>query len=167
VLALAQRFAAEPLEGVEVVVVVPGCEESGMGGMAAWLRAHAGGLDPATTVVLSLDTLGSGTPVVLEAEGALLRHRYRAEDLDLADAGARRAGVQPPERWRIGGWTDAILAVFAGLPAISLLSLGPKGIFTHYHHPTDTSEHVDFECVEHCVEIATGIAADMTARSRS
>ena len=167
VLALVERFATEPLAEVEVVVVVPGCEESGMGGMAAWLRAHGAALDPATTLVLSLDTLGSGTPIVLEAEGALLRHRYRAEDLDLADAGARRAGLEAPERWRIGGWTDAILALFAGLPAVSLLSLGPKGIFTHYHHPTDLPEHVDFDCVARCVEIAGGIGAELAARSRA
>jgi Peptidase family M28 len=162
-IALAQRFAVEPLPGVEIVLVVPGCEESGMGGMAAWLARHGSRLDPARTVVLCLDTLGSGTPVVLEAEGALLRHRYRADDLDLADAGARRARVAVPERWRIGGWTDAILAAFAGLPAISLLSLGPKGIFTHYHHPSDVPEHVDFTCVERCVELAAGIAQELAA----
>jgi Peptidase family M28 len=166
-LELAERFAAEPLPGVEVMLVVPGCEESGMGGMAAWLAAHRDALDPATTLVLCLDTLGSGTPIVLEAEGALLRHRYRPEDLELADAGARRAGAEPVERWRIGGWTDAVLAVFAGLPAISLLSLGPKGIFTHYHHPTDVPEHVDFDCVHRCIAVAAGIAAEWAARSRS
>jgi Iap family predicted aminopeptidase len=117
--------------------------------------------------VVSLDTLGSGTPIVLEAKGALLRHRYRPEDVELAEEGASSAGVEPPEHWSIGGWTDPILAVFAGLPAISLLSLGPKGIFTHYHHPSDLPEHVDFECVERCVAIASGIAAEWVARFRS
>jgi hypothetical protein len=166
-LALADRFAVDPLPGLELVLVAPGCEESGMGGMAAWLSAHGDELDPATTLVLCLDTLGSGTPIVLEAEGALRRHRYRTEDLELADAGARRAGVDPSERWRIGGWTDAILAVFAGLPTISLLSLGPKGIFTHYHHPSDVPEHVDYDCAERCVAIASGIAAEWVAHWRS
>ncbi|MEA2272010.1 MAG: hypothetical protein QOI98_718 [Solirubrobacteraceae bacterium] len=162
-IALASRFAAEPLAGVDVVLVAPGCEESGMGGMAAYLAGHGGDLNPENTLVLGLDTLGSGTPVVLEAEGALLRHRYRDEDLDLADAGAHRAGVEAPERWRIGGWTDAILAVFAGLPAISLLSVGPKGIFTHYHHPTDVPSHVDYDCVERCVALAGAIAEELAS----
>jgi Peptidase family M28 len=164
-MALAERFAAEPVPELEVILVVPGCEESGMGGMAAWIGRHGGELDPAHTVVLNLDTLGSGTPVVLEAEGALRRHRYRPQELDLADAGARRAGVPVAERWSIGGWTDAILARFAGLAAISLLSLGPKGIFTHYHHPSDVPEHVDFACVERCVELGAGIAAELAERA--
>jgi Peptidase family M28 len=160
-LALAERFAADPLPQTEVVLLAPGCEESGMGGMAAGL-----GSDPLsgpdsrglTPLVVSLDTLGSGTPIVLEAEATLFPHGYRRQDLDLADAGARRAGLEPPERWRAGAWTDAILARFAGLPALSLLSVGPDGIYTNWHLPSDTADRVDFGCVEACTRIAAGIA---------
>ena len=116
-----------------------------MGGMAAFLREHA--LDPATTLFLSLDTLGCGTPVVLSGEGTILEHRYAEEDLALA-------GDAP--RWRLGGWTDAILPRFKGYRAISLLSMGP-GHLTHYHHPTDTPEHVDWASVEGCLAIAREI----------
>ena len=149
VLALAQRFAAEPLAGVEVVrrrAGLRGVGDGRHGGLAARARD---GLDPAAHA--------RPLPRHARLRHADRRSRPRArccatatarEDLDLADAGAGAPGWPAPERWRIGGWTDAILAVFAGLPAISLLSLGPKGIFTHYHHPTDMPEHVDFGCVE-------------------
>ena len=40
VLSLAGGFAREPLEGTEVVLVLPGCEESGMGGMRAWVESE-------------------------------------------------------------------------------------------------------------------------------
>jgi acetylornithine deacetylase/succinyl-diaminopimelate desuccinylase-like protein len=156
-LALAGRFAAAPLPGVEVVLASMGCEEAGMGGMAAFLRDHP--LDPATSFVLGLDTLGAGRPILARAEGALLAHRYRPGDLALVDAGARRAGRPPPERWRLGGWTDPILARFAGLPAACLLSVGPDGGFSHYHLPSDTPDRVDWASVEACAEIAAGVAA--------
>ncbi len=152
--AAALALAADPPPGVELLLVFPGCEESGMGGMASFLRMHQ--LDPARTLVLGLDTLGAGTPIVCRAEGTLRAHQYALEDLDLADTGADRAGLPAPERWRIGGWTDPILARFAGLRAISLLSRGPQGMFTNYHRMTDTPERVDWDSVERCVAIARG-----------
>lgn len=148
VLALLERWRAEPLEGTEVVAVFPGGEESGMAGARAFFATHP--LDPATTLVLNLDTLGSGTPIVLEAEHALLRHRYAERDLALV----------PPEvpRWTIGGWTDALQAKLAGLRALSLLSIGSEGTFTHYHHPSDVPEHVDLASVRACAEVAQHVA---------
>ena len=163
-LELARRFAADPLDGTEVLLVFPGAEESGMGGMRAFLAAHR--LDPATTFVLGLDTIGSGVPVVARAEGSVLPHAYREEDLALVEAGARRAGVAAPERWRIAGWTDPILARFAGLPTASLLSVDPStGMYTRYHRMDDLPEHVDLDSVTHCVDIAEGTAREF-ARGR-
>ena len=155
VLDLVRALAAAPLEHVEVVAVCPGGEESGMGGFAAWLRGRGRELDRSATLVLGLDTLGSGTPIVAEAEGALRTHRYRIADLALADEGAALAGLPAPQRWRIGGWTDPLLALHAGVPAISILSMGP-GYFPHYHHPTDVPAHVDWASVERCARIAAG-----------
>jgi hypothetical protein len=129
-----------------------------MGGMAAWLRSpEARALDPATTLVLGLDTLGAGEPVVLRAEGPPLRQRYRDVDLAWADHGAALAGLPRPRRFTIGGWTDPVLALHAGLPTISLLSVCGSG-FTNYHLPSDTPERVDWESAEKCLRLATGIA---------
>jgi hypothetical protein len=156
VLALVERYARDPLDGTEVVAVLPGSEESGMGGMAAWRRS-APALDPSTTLVLGLDTLGAGEPVVLAAEGPPRRQRYRDADLAWADRGAERAGLPRPRRFTIGGWTDPVLALEAGLPAISLLSVRGSG-FTNYHLPTDTPENVDWDSVDRCVRLAAGVA---------
>jgi hypothetical protein len=136
-----------------------------MGGMAAFMREHGAKLDPATTLVLGLDTLGAGTPIVCRAEGTILAHRYRDEDNGLADAGASRAGLDPPQRWRIGGWTDPVLARFAGLPTISMLSMGP-GYFPNYHRLTDVPEAVDWDCARRCVAIAEGIGSEYAGRLR-
>jgi hypothetical protein len=154
-LALVERHAADPLDGVEVVAAAVGGEESGMQGMRAFLDAER--LDPATTLVISLDTLGSGRPIVLRREHTVLAHDYAPRDLELV----------PPEieRWSIGGWTDALQAKLRGLRALSILSIGPKGLFTHYHHPSDTPDHVDFGSVEACVEIAAEVCERWARRS--
>jgi hypothetical protein len=121
-----------------------------MGGMAAWLREHRSELDGATTLVLGLDTVGSGEPVVLEAEGGLWPVRYRDEDV----ARAERQGLR---RWRLGAWTDPVLARLAGLPAISILSVRDGG-FPNYHLPSDTPDQVDLSCVERCLDAAQALA---------
>lgn len=159
VLALVERLAADPLPGVEVVAVLTGAEESGMGGMTAWMASEGSALDPATTLVLGLDTLGAGEPMVISAEGPLWRVAYRGEDLDLADAGAARAGVPSPRRFRIGGWTDPVLARLAGLPTLSLLSLRGNA-FSDYHLPTDTPDRVDWDSVDACLALADGIVRE-------
>jgi hypothetical protein len=150
VLELFGRLAHERPPGVEVIALVCGCEESGMGGMAAWLETEGAALDPERTLVLGLDTIGSGEPVVLEAEGGLWPVRYRPEDVALAE----RAGLR---RWRLGAWTDPVLARTAGLPALSILSVRDGG-FPNYHLPSDTAANVDIDCVRACVDAAHQIA---------
>jgi Peptidase family M28 len=148
VLELVSRLAVRRPGGLEVIALFPGCEESGMGGMGAWMESET--LDPERTLVLGLDTIGSGEPVVLEAEGGLWPVRYRDEDV----ARAERAGLR---RWRLGAWTDPVLAALRGLPALSILSVRDGG-FPNYHLPSDTPANVDVGCVEACVNAAEAIA---------
>lgn len=154
-LAVAQAFAGSPPENVDLEIALVGSEEVGMGGFHAWLERRAESLDPGTTLVLGVDTVGSGTPIVAGAEGAVATHRYPDDALDLVDEGALLAGEPEPGRWRIGGWTDPLLALHRGYPAASILSIGP-GYYPHYHHPTDLPEFVDYGCVAACARIAAG-----------
>jgi hypothetical protein len=155
-LALVERWLGEPLPGCEVIALFPGCEEAGMGGTAAWLREEGAALDPASTLVLGLDTLGAGDPVVAAKEGPLVPIRFDEQALSWADAGAAAAGIPAPERARVPGWTDPALTRLAGLPSISLLSMR-DGLFTEYHLPSDTPDRVDWDSVERCVRMAAGI----------
>jgi len=156
VLELCARLVADPLDGVEVLVALTGAEESGMGGMAAFLRDHP--LDPATTFVVGLDTVGSGRPVVATGEATLLPHAYREADVAFVIQAARAAGLEPPARWRLGAWTDPVLATYRGLPAVSLLSVDDEGHHSNYHVPEDTPDRVDHACVQRCVAIAEAVA---------
>jgi acetylornithine deacetylase/succinyl-diaminopimelate desuccinylase-like protein len=156
-LALTAAFARDPLERTDVVAVFTDCEEVGLGGAAAWLRAHGAELDKATTLVLSLDTLGSGEPAVVSRDGALTA-TYARDDHDWADRGALRAAVAPPRRTDLGAPTDAIVARHAGFRALSLVSVDADGTLgDHYHQLTDTPENVDWDSVEQCTRLAGGI----------
>lgn len=163
VIALVQRLAARRPDGLEVVVLLPGCEESGMGGMAAWLCSHASRLDRASTLVLGLDTIASGEPVVLDAEGGLWPVRYGESEIALAERAGQRIGVEV-RRWRLGAWTDPVLARLAGLAAVSVLSVREGG-FPHYHRPDDIPSAVDWQSVEQCLALAEAIVEDWSGRS--
>ena len=72
-----------------------------------------------------------------------------------AQEDALLAGAPELQRWRIGGWTDPLLALLRGYPAASILSVGP-GYYPHYHHPSDLPEFVNYESVAACARIAAG-----------
>jgi peptidase M28-like protein len=143
VLELARRYAAEPLEDTQVVVLCPSGEEVGLAGMYEWLRVQRTGAVPDRCLVVSLDTLGAGEPVV--ARGESFTGRYRDEDLVLVDDDVQRIVL--------GAGTDAMAARYAGLPAVSILSWTDGG-FTNYHRPTDTTDRVNWDSVERCVALA-------------
>jgi acetylornithine deacetylase/succinyl-diaminopimelate desuccinylase-like protein len=157
-IALVAAFARDPLERTDVIAVFTDCEEVGLGGSAAWVDAHRDELQPASTLVVSLDTLGSGEPAVVGRDGALTAH-YSRDTQDWADRGALRAAVPPPRRADLIASTDAIVAQHAGLRALSLVSIDERGTLgPHYHQPTDRPEYVDYDSVEHCTRLAAGIA---------
>ena len=145
ILELARRYAADPLDDTEVIVLAPSGEEVGLVGMYEWLRISKEGLTPFRKggLVLGLDTLGAGEPVV--ARGESFTGRYREEDLALVDPDVPRVVL--------GAGTDPMAASHLGLPAVSILSWSDGG-FTNYHRPTDTPERVSWESVERCVELA-------------
>jgi hypothetical protein len=142
ILELARRLAADPLEDTEVTVLAPSGEEVGLAGMYQWLHVSKGSDPLGEVLVLGLDTLGAGEPVV--ARGESFTGRYREEDVALA-------GDVP--RVVLGAGTDPMVARQAGLPAVSILSWTDGG-FTNYHRPTDTADRVSWESVERCVEVA-------------
>jgi acetylornithine deacetylase/succinyl-diaminopimelate desuccinylase-like protein len=157
-LALTAAFARDPLERTDVVAVFTDCEEVGMGGAEAWVNAHLAELDKANTLVVSLDTLGSGTPAVVTRESQLLA-TYPRENLEWVDRGALRAAVDPPLRTSLAAPTDAIVAHHAGLRGVSIVSVDDQHTQgPHYHQASDTPENVDWESVEQCTRLAAGTA---------
>jgi hypothetical protein len=143
-LALAETLQADSLPNTEVWLVATGCEEVGCYGASAFFRAHRAELQEAT--ILVVDTVGgTGTgPCYLTVEGMLLRYRYDAELLSLADTIAH----ERPELGAYGrplpmGYTDGLPALQAGLRTLTLCGLSREGDMPHWHQPTDTVENID------------------------
>jgi hypothetical protein len=156
--ALVAAFARDPLERTDVVAVFTDCEETGLGGASAWVAAHGDELDSASTLVVSLDTLGSGEAAVVSRDGAFSGNFSRATQA-WADRGALRAGVAPPRRINLVAPTDGSPPHHAGLHTLSLVSCAADGTLgPHYHQPTDTPDNVDYDSLEQCTRLAAGIA---------
>ncbi|QBS37430.1 M20/M25/M40 family metallo-hydrolase [Thermaerobacter sp. FW80] len=144
-LALARRWARQPLPGIELLLAFTGAEETGMRGMAAllehpWFPRTA----PGGVAVVNVDNVGAGRLHYLTAEGMLLPVRY---DPWLV-AQARRLAEELPAGLLTPGPrpllpTDALVAAARGIPAITFLATGPGGRIPHYHWHTDRLEHVD------------------------
>ncbi|GAC1324173.1 MAG: M28 family metallopeptidase [Thermoleophilaceae bacterium] len=165
-LALCERFAGDPLPGTDVIVVLTGSEETGLGGMSAWLRGAGRALRSPTTLVIGLDTIGCGEPALVSAEGGLVPVRYDRRDLELAEDAARRVGLPRPRRYRTGAPTDPIVARHAGLRAVSIVSVSGGG-FTEYHLPSDTPERIDWNSIDACIALAAALADSWSGRAAS
>jgi len=122
--------------------------------MRAWVRESAGRLDPESTLVLGLDALGAGKPVVVKRES--FSASYSAEDLSLVDQGADWASLPRPARVGLAVNTDPMAARHAGLPSVSILSMHRGGL-GHFHTQHDVAENVDWQSVEDCLDLAQGV----------
>src|SRR3954468_6217415 len=71
ILALARRLRDEPIEGLRVLLVSAGSEESNSEGMQAFGRRHFGTLPRESTVFIVPECIGSGHVTVAESEGFL------------------------------------------------------------------------------------------------
>ena len=91
VLGLARRLRERPVQGVRVLLVCAGAEESFSEGMAAWGRRHFPDLPRETTWVIAVDSVGSPTLCLPRSEGFLRAYDY---DPSLRRDAAEVAGEQ-------------------------------------------------------------------------
>jgi Zn-dependent M28 family amino/carboxypeptidase len=153
-LALAAAFRERPIEGVRVLLVSTGSEESFSEGMQAFGERHFAGLDPAHTEFLCLECLGGQTLIVLEGEGMLRMRDYPSATREaLADAAAR-AGVEIRRGIQTVAATDAIIALRAGYPTATLAAIEPTKLPLNYHWPNDTPENLHWSTIEDAIAVS-------------
>jgi hypothetical protein len=139
-LAIAASLHERPLDGVRVVLLSTGSEESMSEGMQAFGDRHFGELDRERTEFLCLECLGGPTLIVLEGEGMLRMRDYPPRMREkLADAAAD-AGVSVERGLRTVAATDAIIALRAGYPVATLASVEETKLPLDYHWPSDTPD---------------------------
>jgi hypothetical protein len=151
--ALAHALRERPVEGVRVLLVSTGSEESFMEGMQGFARRHFSGLDPAHTEMLCLECLGGPDLIVLEGEGMLRMRDYTSELREaLADAAAQ-AGVDIGRGIRTVAATDGLIALRAGYPTATLASVTHAKLPLNYHWPSDAPAALHWDTVRKAIRV--------------
>jgi hypothetical protein len=156
-LSVATALRDEPLDGVRVVLLSTGSEESNQEGMVAFGRRHFKSLDPERTHVVCVDTVGSPHLLLLEGEGMLGIRDYPAEFKQLVRDCADRLGVFLWPGLRFRNATDGLIALRARYPTVMIGSVDRHRVPTDYHWPTDTPENVNYATVADAAQVCHAV----------
>jgi hypothetical protein len=162
---IARALSEEPVEGLRVMLVSAGSEESLQEGVRAFGRRHFPELPRDRTWFLNLDQLASADLVPLEGEGSLRMHDYDREFTDFVCDCAAEVGPSLRRGSRAWTSTDGCVPNLAGYPTATLVSLTPWKMLSNYHWPTDVPENVDFDCVERATRVAERVARRLAQRT--
>lgn len=153
-LALAQRFLADPPEGVRVILLSAGSEESFSEGMKAFGERHFDELPTESTFFLCLETLGATHLLALQGEGFLKMRDYPPRALAFVEGVAEDLGIWLYPNLRTYNGTDGLEPRVAGYETVALCSCTDQKQPGRYHWPNDVAAHVNFETLERAVEIS-------------
>ena len=115
-LEVARRLERRAPDGLRLLLLSTGSEESNQDGMLAFARRHFGELDRERTTFFCLDTVGSPELVLIEGEGFLRMRDYDAALKDMAQERRATAGVHVRRGLRFTFATDALVAAAPRLP---------------------------------------------------
>jgi hypothetical protein len=147
VLAVGKAWCSRPVGGVELVLLLPGCEEAGVIGSAAWADRHRSELEALPTFFLNFDNLGVGSVKFFGSEIPLFGWpiAYPRAMVELAKEAADRIGLENAGPHSMPGPTDGLSFLVRGLPGVTIVSFRKWGYMPWYHRLGDTAEHLDFD----------------------
>ena len=160
--AIAAALRDQPLEGIRVLLVSTGSEESFSEGMQGFGHRHFGELDPDRTEMVCLECLGGPTLIVIEGEGMLRMRDYPSGMREALDRAAAAAGIPIVRGLRTTAATDAIIALRAGYSVATLASVDETKLPMNYHWPSDRPEALHWETIEQAIAVC-----DQFLRTRS
>ncbi|HET9074731.1 MAG TPA: M28 family peptidase [Solirubrobacteraceae bacterium] len=161
-LGVARRLADSPIPGLRVLLVSCGAEEVIQGGINTFVRRHLAELDPHSTWVLNLDTVGSPELVMLEGEGALLMEDYHHRPFrELIARVSDGAGAPLRRGLRARNSTDAVIPSRAGFPTATLTSVNRAKALTHYHKLSDVPENLHWRTIAHTILVCELVAREL------
>jgi hypothetical protein len=155
---LALAIAREPLASTRLVFLATGCEEAGLLGMQAFLRAH----DTSEWLFLNVDNIGG--PATLRYLGREGIVREWPADPRLVELAGRLAREHPdlglePAGTPVGLTYDATPVLARGGRALTLVAADDDGRIPNYHWPTDTPDNLDLDSVARAHEAVRELVA--------
>jgi hypothetical protein len=162
-LGVARSLREEPVEGLRVLLVSTGAEESFMEGMQAFARRHFDSLPVDRTHVICIDTVGSPELIQLEGEGMLWMREYPAAFKDLVASCAQQAGVPLRRGLRFRNATDGLIALRRGYPTVMLGSVNRFKVPDNYHWPTDDADRVTYGSVVGAAALCEAVVRRLAA----
>jgi Peptidase family M28 len=153
VIALARSLREQPPQGVRVLLVSTGSEESFMEGMQAFAKRHFATLDSETTEFVCIECVGSPELCVVEGEGMLRMRYYTGETRERLARAGLDAGVELTRGLRTVAATDALIPLRAGYPTCLLGGVDETKFPSNYHWPSDTPDNIAWESVEGALRV--------------
>ena len=164
VVALAGILGEQPVEGVRVLLVSTGSEESHMEGMRAFAHRHFPSLPREQTTFVCVECVGSEQELVLvEGEGMIRMRQYPDAVKGLLLDAARRVGVRLRRGLKVRFSTDGLIALRAGYPCAAIGAIDRYKLPSNYHKPTDTPENVNYDNVLDCVKVCDAVIRELAA----
>jgi len=164
--AFAELLANEPIDGLRVLAVSCGAEETLQDGVRAFMSRHRGELDPRHTWFVNLDTIGSAHLIQLEGEGPIWMEDYTGPWLrDLLSERAQALDIDLERGFRARSSSDSVIPSRAGYPIVTLLSIAEWRAPANYHLPSDVPQNIVYETVEQAVRLVHALAEALAERT--
>ncbi len=143
----------------EVWFVATGAEEAGTWGMRNFIEQYGSELRGAS--IINLDNIGAGNLHWVTEEGMVRRYKADRRLIGAAKRVAREKGLAIRSRPYRGLSTDATPALARGLRAMSLMAFDINGRLPHWHWRTDTTENIELENIDTCVEFTKDLIREI------
>lgn len=162
VISLGEQWLQNPVPATEIVLLLTGCEETGLIGANAYAKGNLPFKDVPTTF-LNIDSLGYGRPRFVDMEYSLAGTpvRYPADMVALAQRVASHMKLTEAGPRQLPVATDAIPFLLRGCAGMSVLTFLDNGHTPNYHQLTDTSDRLDFDVAWEAVEYSWNLLVAM------
>lgn len=149
-----------PADDVELLVLLTGCEESGLLGAAAWADRHREELNSLPTSILNIDGIGFGPPRFLRWEVPAVGQPIRAPSslIKICAETAHEMGLIEAGPRALPGPTDALAFLARGIRAISIVGFSDGYWLPNYHTMEDVLSQVNFAAVCTATDFAKKVA---------
>jgi hypothetical protein len=161
IVAIARALRRQPVQGLRVLLVSCGSEESLQEGVIGFAKRHFPALRPDQTSFLVLDTVGSPRLVMVEAEGTLKLQPFSESFKQLVADCAADHDIPLIRGMRARSSTDACIPNRYGYPTALVVSFNQHKALSNYHWPTDTADNVDYDTVAECTRLTEAVIRRM------